>query len=124
MIHQRVQTVPQAEERRASGRFQLEAQITATSQENFFCGFSEDISQGGVFIAMRPPPPVGEPVHVSVRLGAEPAVSAIGIVRWHRLDQNGVPCGCGVQFEMLEQRAADLLRGMLARSAQAPLLVE
>jgi hypothetical protein len=25
---------------------------------------------------------------------------------------------------MLEQRAADLLRGMLARSAQAPLLVE
>jgi len=112
------------QDRRAVPRFQMEAQITATSQDNFYCGFSEDLSEGGVFIAMRPPPAVGEPVHLSVRVGAEPPVSAIGVVRWHRHDASGNPCGCGVQFAMLEQRAADLLHGLLARSAQTPLLVE
>ncbi len=111
-------------QRRARPRFQIEAQITATSQDNFYCGFTEDLSEGGVFVAMRPPPPVGESVHLSVRVGAEPPVSAIGMVRWHRMDSEGIACGCGVQFAMLEQRAADLLQGLLGRSAQTPLLVE
>jgi uncharacterized protein (TIGR02266 family) len=124
MIQPLQQPTPSVQDRRDSPRFALEAQITATSQENFYCGFSEDLSEGGVFIAMRPPPPVGEPVHLSVRVGAEAPVSAIGVVRWHRLDENGNPCGCGVQFMMLEQRASDLLQGMLSRSAQTPLLVE
>lgn len=111
-------------DRRASDRRQLEAHITATSQNNFFCGFSEDISEGGVFVALTPPPPVGELVHLSVRVGAEAPVTAIGEVRWHRVDSDGVPCGCGVQFVVLDPRAVDLFQGLLARAGQAPLFVE
>ena len=118
------QVAASPEERRKTPRHRLEAQITASSQSNFWCGFSEDMSEGGVFISMSPPPPVGELVHLSVAIGAEPAVTAIGEVRWHRVDADGFPCGCGVQFVMLDPRAADLIQGMLARSAQAPLLVD
>ncbi len=124
MTHPPLLPTNSTDERRIGTRFQLEAQITATSQENFYCGFTEDLSEGGVFVMMRPPPPVGEMVHLSVRVGAEPAVSAIGAVRWHRFDQDGIACGCGVQFLMLEPRAADVFQGMLSRSAQVPLLVE
>ncbi|GDX81224.1 hypothetical protein LBMAG42_30350 [Deltaproteobacteria bacterium] len=115
---------PEVAERRSSPRFKLEAQITATSQANFWCGFSEDLSEGGIFVSMSIVPDVGELVHLAVRVGAEPPVTAIGQVQWHRLDDDGKPCGCGVQFVMLDPRATDLLQGMLARSAQAPLLVD
>ncbi len=124
MTHPDLHQPQPSPDRRASTRFPLEAQITATSQENFYCGFTEDLSEGGVFVAMRPPPPVGEMVHLSVRVGMEPPVTALGQVRWHRTDDSGNACGCGVQFVMLDPRAADLLQGMLSRSAQAPLLVE
>ncbi len=115
---------PEVVERRGSPRFKLEAQITATSQANFWCGFSEDLSEGGIFVSMTLVPDVGELVHLSVRIGAEAPVTAIGQVQWHRLDDEGKPCGCGVQFVMLDPRATDLLQGMLSRSAQTPLLVD
>ena len=112
------------QERRAAPRRCLDAEITATSQSNFFCGFTEDMSEGGVFVAMSRPPPIGELVHLSVRVGADQPVTVIGEVRWHRLDYHGHPCGCGVQFVVLEPRAALLFQGLLARAGQAPLFVE
>ncbi len=111
-------------DRRIAPRRQVEAHITATSQSNFFCGFTEDISEGGVFVSLCPPPPIGELVHLSVQVGAEPPVTAVGEVRWHRTDANGEPTGCGVQFVVLDPRAADLFQGLLARAGQAPLFVE
>jgi Tfp pilus assembly protein PilZ len=111
-------------ERRIADRHPIEAVITATSQSNFWCGFSEDLSCGGVFVATPAAPPIGELVHLSIRVGAEPQVTAIGEVRWHRYDAEGFVCGCGVKFAMLDPRAADLLQGLLAHAAQAPLLVE
>ncbi len=111
-------------ERRRTDRHPIEAVITATSQSNFWCGFSDNISEGGVFVATPSAPPVGAIVHLSIRVGAEPQVTAIGEVRWHRFDAEGFLCGCGVKFAMLDPRAADLLQGLLAAAAQAPLLVE
>ncbi len=115
---------PEVDERRAAPRRCLEAQITATSQSNFYCGFTEDMSEGGVFVAMSPPPPIGELVHLRVRVGADQPVTAIGEVRWHRTDYNGNACGCGVQFVVLDPRTVDLFQGLLARAGQSPLFVE
>ncbi|MBM4393065.1 MAG: PilZ domain-containing protein [Deltaproteobacteria bacterium] len=115
---------PVVEERRKTPRRAVEAHITASSQTNFYCGFTEDLSEGGVFIAMTPCPGVGELVHLSVRVGSEPPVTAIGEVRWQRRDDRGEPVGCGVQFVMVEPRAAELLQGLLGVAGQAPLLVD
>lgn len=113
-----------SDERRRQSRHFVEAHITASSQSNFYCGFTENLSEGGVFVAMSPAPAVGELVHLSVRVGAEPAVTVVGEVRWHRMDHHGNITGCGLQFVMLEPRAADMLQGMLAVAGQAPLLVD
>ena len=112
------------EERRRHARHSVEAHITASSQSNFYCGFTENLSEGGVFVAMSPSPGIGELVHLAVRVGAEPPVTVVGEVRWHRTDGAGNTTGCGLQFVMLEPRAADLLQGLLARAGQAPLLVD
>jgi Tfp pilus assembly protein PilZ len=112
------------DERRRHMRRAVEAHITASSQSNFFCGFSENLSEGGVFVSMSPCPAMGELVHLAVRVGAEPAVTVIGEVRWLRHDDAGEATGCGLQFVMLEPRAADLLQGLLATAGQAPLLVD
>ncbi|MSQ02332.1 MAG: hypothetical protein EXR71_10655 [Myxococcales bacterium] len=119
-----LRTPADPEENRAAPRRLLEAQISASSQSNFYCGFTEDISEGGVFVAMSPPPPIGELVQLSVRVGANQPVTAIGEVRWHRTDCDGNLCGAGVQFIVLDPRAADLIQGLLARAGQAPLFVE
>ena len=44
-------------ERRRHDRHPIEAVITATSQSNFWCGFSENLSEGGVFVATPNAPP-------------------------------------------------------------------
>lgn len=124
MITTDSQPIAQLEERRRHPRHSIEAQITASSQNNFFCGFTEDLSEGGVFVAMSPAPAIGELVHLSVRVGVEPAVVVVGEVRWHRTDAAGNITGCGLHFVMLEPRAVDLLHGLLGRAGQPPLLVD
>ncbi len=114
----------EVEERRRTPRRAVEAYISASSQTNFYTGWTDNISEGGVFIAMSPCPAVGELVHINVRVGQEPPVAAIGEVRWVRQDERGEATGCGVQFVMLQPRAAELLQGLLAVAGQAPLLVD
>ena len=41
---------------RSSQRIKLEAKVTLRSQTNFFVGFSENISEGGIFISTESPP--------------------------------------------------------------------
>jgi Tfp pilus assembly protein PilZ len=121
-----LQPVPSAtpDDRRRHSRRAVEAHITASSQTNFYCGWTENLSEGGVFVSMTPCPAIGELVHLSVRVGAEPPVTVIGEVRWLRQDDSGEATGCGLQFVMLEPRAADLLQGLLSAAGQPPLLVD
>ena len=115
---------PATDSRRRTPRFRLEARITASSETKVWCGLSEDVSEGGIFVSMTVVPPVGERVHLNMQIGAEPAVSAIGRVQWHRINAQGEIRGCGLQFVMLEKRAKDMFQGLLSRSTQSPLLVD
>jgi uncharacterized protein (TIGR02266 family) len=108
---------------RASQRFLLEALVTFESETNFFAGFSENIAEGGIFVATSEPPEVGARVRVRVCVN-EQSVVAIGDVRWHRTGDDGSATGCGVRFLALDDRSRDLLQGMVSRAGQAPLLVE
>ncbi|MFI5306894.1 MAG: PilZ domain-containing protein [Polyangiales bacterium] len=91
-------------------REQLEANIGATTESNFFVGFSGDIAEGGVFVATYLTLPVSTRVEVLVTLPGGFEKSIPGTVRFVRdpMDMDSEP-GIGVRFDRLEQDARELI---------------
>ena len=88
----------------------LEANIGATTESNFFVGFSGDISDGGVFVATYQSLPVGGKVSVLVTLPGGYEQSIPGTVRFVRdpMDMDSEP-GIGVKFDRLGGEARELI---------------
>jgi uncharacterized protein (TIGR02266 family) len=91
-------------------REKLEANIGATTESNFFVGFSGEISEGGVFIATYTTMTVGEHVEVLVTLPGNYQFTVPGQVRFVRdpMDMDSEP-GIGVRFEALPQDHRELI---------------
>ena len=108
-----------------SQRISMEAKVTLRSQTNFFVGFSENISEGGIFISTQSPPDIGEKIEIAISLlDGSGSVNAEGIVRWHRSMTNGMPAGCGVQFMDLSDQAAIALEEVIRILRKEPLFVD
>jgi uncharacterized protein (TIGR02266 family) len=92
--------------RRSLPRIAIEADVGFQSDTNFFTGFSEDISTGGIFIATFDHRPIGSKLAINFTLPDGHLVSALGVVRWLR-DYNDtspdVHPGMGVQFTGLSE---------------------
>ena len=106
-------------ERRRFTRVHAPVPVTVSSQNNFYAGVSNDISEGGVFVVTRSPPPVGTFVELSLVLeeGGEP-IPVRGVARWHRIANPGVeaPPGVGIQFlELTPEVQARLERFLRVR---------
>ncbi|MDD9944362.1 MAG: PilZ domain-containing protein [Myxococcales bacterium] len=91
-------------------REQLEANVGATTESNFFVGFSGDISEGGVFVATYLTLPLDAKVDVLVTLPGGYESRIPGTVRFVRdpMDMDSEP-GIGVAFDRLEAEARDLI---------------
>jgi uncharacterized protein (TIGR02266 family) len=91
-------------------REKLEANVGATTESNFFVGFSGEISEGGVFIATYAILPVGAPVEVLVTLPGNYQFTVPGEVRFVRdpMDMDSEP-GIGVGFESLPNEHRELI---------------
>ena len=87
--------------RRSLQRVAIEADIGFQSDNNFFTGFSEDISEGGLFISTYDFKAIGTDIDVNFTLPSGHTVIAKGVVRWVRevnpLTPDMLP-GMGVQF--------------------------
>ena len=106
-------------------RLRMSAKITVRSQTNFFMGFSENISEGGVFLSTMSPPGVGEKIEVSIPLGdGDRQVVVEGIVRWHRQRADGSATGCGVQFLDISPEAKSALENLIRLLRKEPLFVD
>lgn len=95
----------------ASGpREKLEANIGATTESNFFVGFSGEIAEGGVFIATYATFPLGALIEVLVTLPGNYQFTVPGVVRFVRdpMDMDSEP-GIGVRFESLPQEHRELI---------------
>lgn len=106
--------------RRAHERKLMEVEVTLESANNFYTGVTNDISEGGVFIAIDDPPPVGQELGFDLRLeGADgPCWHVIGVVRWVRtLDAacDGYPAGCGLEWFFIPPRALRAIAAFVAR---------
>ncbi len=93
-------------------REKVEANIGATTESNFFVGFSGEIAQGGVFLATYEVLAPGTGVDVLVTLPGNFEFRANGWVRFVRdpfdLSQEGSEPGMGIQFENLDAHSREL----------------
>ncbi|MBL8957899.1 MAG: TIGR02266 family protein [Myxococcaceae bacterium] len=88
-------------QRRTAQRVSLCAEISLGSDSNFFTGFTNDVSEGGVFVATINVMPIGTQIDISFQLPGGPKIEGKGEVRWVREFDDRNPevfPGMGVQF--------------------------
>jgi len=102
MMNELMQPTPDSQpDRRTHERFPVEIEVTLQSEHNFFTGFTENISEGGLFIATHQVAEIGARFEVSFTLeGFSEPIEVQCEVRWIRPyheDLDGPP-GMGVRF--------------------------
>lgn len=109
-----------ADDRRASPRALMDVEITFTSDDNFYAGFSEDISDGGIFVATYDLAPIGTRIELEFTLPDGHVVHTHGEVRWLRDlrdESEDVRPGMGIQFrELLPEDALAIAEFVAARA--------
>jgi uncharacterized protein (TIGR02266 family) len=92
---------PNPAHRRATPRCNVELEVNLETDSNFYMGLTENISEGGLFVATHRYKPLGTLVTLSFRVPnrAEP-ITIKGEVRWLRPanGRNEVHPGMGIQF--------------------------
>lgn len=105
-------------ESRRCPRTAVELDVSLGSDHNFYAGFVENLSAGGVFVATHLLRPVGEVIELSIYVSAEEdVVKGTGEVRWLREynEASDVPPGMGVKFLTLEDGAEAVIEKFLAQ---------
>ncbi len=105
-------------ELRESPRVDVEAEVTFSSEENFYQGFSENISEGGLFLITFATRRCGEVITVRFSLpGIERPIEARAEVRWLRSPdwERGVNPGIGVRFIDLSDADREAIERFAAR---------
>jgi uncharacterized protein (TIGR02266 family) len=103
--------------RREHSRFHVDLDVTVGSDHNFYAGFAENLSAGGVFIATHKLKPVGSRIELTINLPDGVQLRATGDVRWIRVfnEQSDTPPGMGVRFNGLADASIALIQSFLAR---------
>lgn len=118
-------TEPRWEERRASPRVDIALEISFESDDNFYQGFSEDMSDGGLFIATYDLSPKGTLIDLEFTLPTGHIVKTVGEVRWLRdlRDEcDGAPPGMGLAFRDLAPEDARAIHAYV--QARAPIFYD
>jgi uncharacterized protein (TIGR02266 family) len=93
-------------------REHVEANLGATTESNFFVGFSGEIGQGGVFVSTYNILPKGTPVRALITLPGNLSTEVDGRVRFVRdpmdFGSDSEP-GMGIAFENLEKDSRELI---------------
>ena len=104
-------------DRRIAPRAELDVGVGFYSDTNFYTGFTEDVSEGGLFVATHVLEPIGTVLKLTFTLPGGPQIIAVGVVRWVRDPRNhdaDTAPGMGVQFKALQQEHLHLIREFVA----------
>lgn len=106
-------SAPAPDERRTTPRVGVRVDVSLYSESQFFAGVSEDLGEGGVFVATYAPLPIGTEIDLVFTLPTNHEIRTSGVVRWVRsVDCETVP-GFGVQFGRLAVLDIDAIRTFL-----------
>lgn len=101
--------MPDPADRRQQPRFAVAVQVTMDSEHNFYTGLTQDLSNGGLFVATHNIRSIGERVHLRFTLPTSPAtIDAVTEVRWIRstaIPGGGGEAGMGLMFLQLDAPA-------------------
>ena len=104
-------------QRRECARYKVDLDVSLGSEHNFYSGFAENISAGGVFVATHLVKPVGECMEISINLAdSGTMVRGVGEVRWVREynEASDTPPGMGIRFIELAAGAEGVIQSFLA----------
>ena len=102
---------------REHSRFTVDLDVTVGSDHNFYAGFAENLSAGGVFIATHKLKPVGSQIDLSINLPDAVTLRALGEVRWIRMfnEHSDTPPGMGVRFLEIDEASVAAIGVFLSR---------
>jgi uncharacterized protein (TIGR02266 family) len=111
---------------RGGPRFDARLVVSVELAESSFVGFTENISQEGVFVATQAPQRVGATVQLLIALPDLALVHAEGTVRWTRSysKANGISAGMGIRFENLSALDAVLIQDFVRARGSSMLEYE
>ena len=108
-------------QQRRGQRVELQVEIGIDDHTNFYVGFSENVSAGGLFIATYRILPVDTEVALTFVLPNELPIFVHGIVRWLRepVDRanSEFPPGMGVEFSGLGEAEAIRIKAYIETRA-------
>lgn len=85
--------------------------MSLESDHNFYAGITDNISEGGIFVALDPPLPSGALVEIELRL-LDASFKLRGEVRWvrtERMSSEGMPVGCGIRWVDIGEEAVQAI---------------
>ncbi|MCK5808699.1 TIGR02266 family protein [bacterium] len=109
---------------RVAQRVSIELEVTTQGQHNFFHGMTEDVSQGGLFVATTQLYPIGTNVEIVLRLDGS-ALQIKAEVVWVRdipQSEGDTPRGMGLHFSNIEDGDLQKIRQFLHK--KEPLFFE
>lgn len=110
-------------ERRSAGRVACVLRVEFTEQTHFFAGLTQDISEGGLFVATYRVLPVGTAVVFGFELPDGARITAHGEVRWVRPPGSSEERpGLGIAFTELSPEAMRQISAFCA--TRPPLYIE
>lgn len=92
---------PSSLEKRRATRALVTVDVSLYSESQFFSGLTEDVSEGGLFVATYDMRPIGSEIELHFSLPTGHEISTRGIVRWMREPGGDTSPGMGVQFAPL-----------------------
>ena len=103
---------------------EVEVHVTQTSDHNFYTGLTNNVSEGGIFVATSHIFPVGATLDFEFRLeqDAQP-IKTKGVVRWVRSHESlrsaDVATGMGIQFLGLDASVRDRIQRFIDRRRES-----
>lgn len=97
-------------DKRRYKRAELRAQVDWDSDHNEYSGYTENVSEGGAFVATPSPLAIGEPLDLKITLATGEDLVIRTRVAWVRPASEEAAGGMGVQFVDLTDEIRDRIR--------------
>ncbi|MCA9586557.1 MAG: TIGR02266 family protein [Myxococcales bacterium] len=106
--------VSQTPESRRAQRHRVELEVGIGSESNFYLGFTENLSAGGVFVATYLVKPIGSSVTLDLTMPDGATMEITGTVKWTRGESTDGWPGMGVQFSELGADEEERIRAFVS----------